>query len=429
MNYQEAMEYIHALTAFGDKLGLERIDELLNRLGDPHKKLKYIHIAGTNGKGSTTATCAGILKEAGYKTGMYISPFVLEFRERMQINGEMIGREELADYVERVKVHADQMAQQDNCPKEFEFITALAFLWFYEKQCDVVCLEVGLGGRFDATNVIESPLVSVIMSISLDHTTILGNDIAKIAFEKCGIIKDTRPVVTYPLQDETALAVIMEQCSIHQSRLILPGLPSVKVLSETVKGTEIIYKDMKIHIPLPGSHQIANCLCAIEAVLVLRQEGYSISSEQIIDGIGKVRFPARFEIICTEPLIVLDGAHNYSGAQQLLKALSLLQGRPITAIAGILSDKDHEGVIGLIAPKCTSIITVTPPNPRALSADSLKEEALHYCSDVISSGDYRQAVLLAREKAGEEGAILVFGSLYLASAIRPILLEFADCQQ
>lgn len=420
MDYNSALEYIHSLERFGSIPGLERVGELLDRLGNPHKKIPFVHIAGTNGKGSTAAMTARILGTAGYKIGLYISPYVLEFRERMQINGEMISCSELAQCTQQVKAAADKMAQEGRQPTEFEVVTAVALLWYYHCSCDIVVLEVGLGGRFDATNIIDTPLVSAITAIDLDHTQILGDTVEQIAGEKCGIIKKSGTTVCYPNQHPDALAVIMEHCAINDNPLVMGNLNSVEIKSCSLEGSDIIYKGIAIHIPLIGSHQIANTVTVVEIIDCLRKKGYNIGDKDIQKGLSGVRFPARMEILSRSPLIILDGAHNMSGARALKSALDLAAGMRINAVCGMLEDKDYRGVLQLFPHSIDKLFTVTVDNPRSVSAKKLAETAqelginARHCADPIEA--LRQAASTCPDM------ILIFGSLYLASGIRGIIL-------
>lgn len=425
MTYDEALEFIHSRPRLGRKKpGTQRMEKLLHALGDPQKSLKFIHIAGTNGKGSVTATTANILRLAGYKTGHFISPFILEFRERIQINGEMIPKEKLVEYAQQVKTIVDKMDAQDEIINEFEIDTAIGFLWFAEEHCDIVCLEVGLGGLYDATNVIDSPLVTVMTSISLDHTNLLGDTTEKIAQEKCGVIKRRSVVVTYPTQDPDALAVIMERCAQLQVPLILPAMGGVKILDDAVFHTRVQYGDLEFTLKLPGAHQVQNAMMVIETIHQLSAKGFSVSDDTIRQGIETVFFPARQEVFGEHPLILLDGAHNFSGAKSLEDTLKRIK-QEKTMIIGMLSDKDYEHSARLLARQCRSVITVSPSleNPRALSPEVLAKTIEGCCETVIPCDDYEKALELAKEKASSEGAIIICGSLYLASTMRELLCK------
>lgn len=421
MTYEESLAFIHSHKRFSGASTMAHITELLNRMGNPQNKLKFVHIAGTNGKGSTTTMTANILRHAGYKTGLYISPFVLCFRERMQINGVMISERELAEITAEVKQHCDAMAKNGSEPIEFELVTAIALQWFARQGCDIVCFEVGLGGRFDATNVIAPPLVQVITSISLDHTAILGDTIEQIAFEKCGIIKGG-VTVCYPVQELSALSVIMEQCAIKGSTLVQPNANSIEVLNHTLFDTVFCYRGLELHPSLAGEHQIYNAVTVVETCIQLRLQGFGIKDSDIVYGIGNTHFPARMEVLSRKPLIVLDGAHNPSGTQALERALQQLSTHKITVIMGMLADKDWKDSSARIARHAAKFIAVTPPSPRALSAEQLALVVKQHCADVQSCNNIPQATALAVENLGEQDALVVCGSLFLAAEVRPILL-------
>ncbi len=418
MTLDQTLEYIHSLERFGSKPGLARITALLEALGRPQDKLKFVHVAGTNGKGSTASMIASALHAAGCKTGLYISPYVLEFRERMQINGQMIPPRSLAEAVQAVR-GCIEAAGEDN-PTEFEVITAAALWWYAREGCDAVVLEVGLGGRFDATNVIGPPMAAVITAIDLDHTQVLGSTVEQIAGEKCGIIKQGTPVVSYPEQHPEALAVIMEHCARQGGRLVMGSLAAAQVKSCTLEGSDILYRGHSLHIPLVGRHQVANCITAVETLLLLARQGWPVTGQAIAAGIAAVRLPARMEILSRSPLVILDGAHNLAGARVLEQAFEqLVQGKKITAVAGMLSDKDWQGAIDCIAPHIQSIFTVAPPNPRALPAARLAAAAAPYCRAQACDSP-RQAWRLAL--AEEADAVLIWGSLYLAAEMRALVL-------
>ena len=418
MTYTECLTFIHSLDRFGSVPGLERISELLSLVGNPQEKLKFIHIAGTNGKGSVTMYCASVLKKAGYKVGAYISPFVVDFRERIQFCGEYISEGELCEVIEEIMPHYEDMKSRGLQITEFELITAAAFLFFFKKECDVVCLEVGLGGRFDATNVIFSPIVSVIVSISFDHVNILGDSLEKIAFEKCGIIKPTCPVVTYPEQDDDVLAVIMEQCAIKGCRLFVPSMASVEVISDELFDTKFRFGRFEFAPKLLGKHQIKNAITAVQALEVVRSSGFSISDEDIQYGINSTVFPARMEILSKDPLVIVDGAHNLSGAQTLADSLKRLPEKP-TIVMGMLADKDFESVVELIAPLGSEFVAVTPNNPRKLDCKELCRVAERF-SKATYFEDYSAAIDYALEKGK---AVVICGSLYLASDMRRVFFE------
>lgn len=424
MSYKDSLQRVNSLLKFGIQPGLERIRELLARLGDPQKRLQFVHVAGTNGKGSVCAMLSCILRQAGHKTGMFTSPYVIDFRERMQINGKMITRDELEQQIGIVMDTVDKMEAEGLTVTEFEAVTAIALHWFAEKKCDVVVLEVGLGGRFDATNIITTPLASVICSISLDHTAILGDTIEKITFEKCGIIKPGGITVTYPAQSEEALQVILRRAAEENNTLIMGNLNAVELIHEDIFGTSLCYGNLNIHIPLTGRHQVANAVTVIETAKALQGRGIAIRDEHIIAGIACAGIPARMEILCHEPLVILDGAHNADGSAVLAQSLrDYLPGRKIIAVMGMMADKDYSAAAAAICPLCQTVITVTPSNPRALSAHELAAVAQAYCNDVTQAPTLKKALNMALDQTGRTDVLLICGSLYLAGDMREMALK------
>lgn len=425
MNYQESEAFIHSFHRFTKEPGLNGIRTLLALLGEPQKKLRFIHIAGTNGKGSTTAMCASILREAGYRTGMFVSPYVLTFRERIQVDGQMIPEEEMAKLCEEIQLAVEKMTQSGIAPAEFEVVTALGMLWFAKQNCDVVCLEVGLGGRLDATNVIDQSLVSVICAIGYDHTQILGDTLQKIAFEKCGILKPGGICVSYPQQDPEALAEIMAQCAQKENRLIIPNAKSVEICTESILGSRFYYHGLTFELPLAGRHQIYNFLTAFSAIEAVKLQGFAISDKNITDGIAKVVFPARMEQISVEPLVILDGAHNLQGCEALAKAMPLTPKKKVV-IMGMLRDKDWLHAAARIAQEAEMFFAVSPENPRALPAGELAAAVEGIAGKVKAFSTIESAVDAALPLLEEDAALFCCGSLYLASQARPILMtQFA----
>lgn len=425
MTYEEAEAYIHSFTRFGSQLSLNRMRSLMELLGNPQERLRFVHIAGTNGKGSTAQMTAEVLQQAGYRTGMYTSPFVVEFRERFQINGEMISKEEFVHLVEEIDPFVHQLADSGNQVTEFEMITAIAFVWFARMACDIVALEVGLGGRFDATNIIPTPECAIIVSISLDHMDILGDTIEKIASEKAGIIKENTDVVTYACQEPDALAVFYETCAKTGSRLVQPNPNAVQVLECGISGSRFRYSQQEYRLRLVGRHQIWNALGVIETVDILRKKGYSISQEALVKGIEKAVVPARFELLSTKPLIILDGAHNLQAAQSLSDTLSRLTATPKIAIMGMMRDKDYPHALKCIGEQCQAILTVpVPAIPRALSAEELAQAASGCCEQVEAFQENTGALARALALAGEEGAVILCGSFYLAADMRNTVREY-----
>lgn len=413
MTYKQATEYIDSFLIFGSKLGLERVTKLLDDLGNPQDKLKFIHVAGTNGKGSVCAYCSSILKEAGYKTGLFTSPYIIDFRERFQINGEMISEDELCSIVEKIKSIVDTYPA-DEIPTEFEIVTAIGMLYFYQNNCDVVVLEVGLGGRFDSTNVIKNPLVSVICSISLDHTAQLGDTVDKIAFEKAGIIKENCESVLYPVQKEEVFKVIEDVAIKKHSNLTIAKNERISIVDRHISGDIIRFNDMDIALKIPGMFQPLNF---ITAVTTIEKSGLKVSDNQIKNGAEKAFFPARLQLFSESPKILLDGAHNPDGVKALQEHLEKYFDRP-TAIIGMMKDKDVSSVLSEIAPLFSKIITVTVNNPRSLTADELAEKAKKYCNNVTAMANYEKAILFEQQKNED---FVVCGSFYLCSDALKIL--------
>lgn len=422
MTYDEAIQKISSLLRFGMKPGLERIEKLLALLGNPQNKLKFVHVAGTNGKGSTCALLSSVLKKSGYRTGLFTSPYVTDFCERMQINGEMISRDALTALVEKTFPFVEQMAKQGEIITEFEFITALGMQWFAESDCDIVILEVGLGGRLDATNVIQTPLVSVITSISLDHTAILGNTVEKIAAEKCGIIKNGGVTVCYPSQPDSALAVIRSSAALHKNRFVKTKLEDVTQLSANLTGIGLEYRGLLVNLPFLGQHQVKNAVTALAALEELKNLGYEINDHSIEAGFSCASLPARLEVLSTSPLVILDGAHNPDGTAALAKAITTyLNGRNVTAIMGMLADKDVHSAINNLKGLFSQVITLAPNNPRAMGAQELAENWRALGTPATAQQSIEPAFRAALSAAGQDGAVIICGSLYLAGDVRPVV--------
>ena len=398
MNYKETLDYIHSLGKFTLPAGLERIEKVLAMLGNPQNRFKSIHIAGTNGKGSVSAFVSSVFKTAGYKTGLFISPFIIDFRERIQINGEFISESDLVFYSQRVMETGAEL-------NEFEFITAVAFLYFKEQNIDVLVCETGLGGRLDATNTLRNLACTVITKIGLDHTAILGDNIEEIAGEKCGILQNC-PTVTTPYQPQEALDVIKSK----SNNLIIPDISKTEILND---GT-YTYKGEEFRISLKGDFQIENSLVAIECI---KNSGFDISYDSIFKGLKNTSFPARLEVISEKPLVLLDGAHNPDGARVLAKEIGKLVEKPV-AIIGMMRDKNACVVLETVLKNCKSAIAVAvPENPRSLKAEELCLTAQKYCPCITADS------LLSALKITDGEDIVIFGSLYLASSIRPLLLK------
>ncbi len=421
--YEETLRYIHSQERFGIKPGLSRIAALCHALGDPQSELRFIHVAGTNGKGSTCTMLANICRRAGYKTGLYVSPYVFDFRERIQTNGEMIPKDRLTEAVGRVKEAAGSLPDDDRAT-EFELITAAAFLYYREENCDIVVLETGLGGRLDATNVIDCPLVNVIASISLDHTVVLGDSLSAIAREKCGTLKSGGVCVTYPFQSPEAMDVIRQTAHEKNVSLIVPDTENVLVVHEDIRGTDAVIDGLSVHVPMLGRHMVYNASAVVAAARTLNGRGLSIADEQIIAGIADSAMPARMQIVRENPLVLMDGGHNEGCARAFCDAIRrFLPGRRIVGICGLMADKAYETYLSIVAPLFQSIVTVRPDNPRALAADALCKAAKPYCSDCVAADSFADAAQIAFRKAGQNGVIAVCGSFYMIADLFPELTK------
>lgn len=420
-------------TVSGIRLGLERMKELMARMGNPQNDLKFVHIAGTNGKGSITAMIANVLIKAGYRTGMYTSPFVVSFNESIQCNGMPIDEWELADCTSYVKKYADAMMQESgDGPTRFEVETAVAIEWFKRKQCDMVCLEVGLGGRLDATNIIGVPVLSVITSVSCDHTAFLGNTLKEIAHEKAGIIKGG-PVVMYPLQEPEVTEAIRSKCQETGSSLSVPDLNMLTVLNHNWLRPEFEYEGQTFYCSLHGQFQIYNAITVFEAVRSLRKAGFKISMENITYGIAHTALPARLELLSEKPLVLLDGSHNPAAAKELKPVLAGLKGKRIIAVMGIMSDKDYPAVLSCLAPCLSHLITTTVHSPRALSAKALAVAAGPMIQNITVCEESADACKMgfdmvsnAESSLGNcEDVLIICGSFYLAAEVRQMVIEMA----
>ena len=426
MTGSEAVAYIHSARGRGKKRGLEGITELMHRLGDPQDTLRFVHVVGTNGKGSTSTMIARSLTAAGYRTGLFISPFILDFRERIQIDGAMIPPQALGEVVEQVRTAAEAMAAEGRRPTEFELVCAAAFLWYAGRQCDIVVLEAGLGGGRDATNLIRTSVLAVICAIGLDHTELLGDTPAAIAREKCGILRRGVPVVSYPAQEDEALAAIMECAAALDCRLILGNLSAVRVGEMSLTGTDLCYRGLSLHLPLVGRYQIANCVTAIEALFALRDAGWAVSDAAIVRGIGSAFFPARMEVLARQPDVILDGAHNPHGAAALSASLDGLIPGELTVLLGMMKDKDVAASLAQVLPHARRVFTVEPEgNPRAMKAEDLAALCRGWCPEAAAYGlRQREAFAEAYDTLRPGETLLICGSLYVASDLRRVAGDF-----
>ncbi len=419
MNREEVMSFIDNSKKFGSKLGLERIKKLCELLGNPQDDLKCIHIAGTNGKGSTSVFLNNILTDAGYKVGLYTSPYIYEFNERIQIGNMPIDDSDLTEIMSEISKKVNIMLESGyEHPTEFELITAAAFLYFKEKNCDYVVLEVGLGGTFDATNIIKKPLLSVITSISLDHTDYLGNTVTEVAKNKCGIIKENCPTVTYMKQKYEALDVIRKTAKLKNSYLTVCE-PSVDIIKCGLTGNEFLYNGELYKTSLVGKYQIYNAITAINAAWLLKENGVVISQKNIENGLFLAKWPARFEILKETPTIIADGSHNADGMSSFVEtAKEILENKKLICVFGMLKDKDYDFCLCKLAEITDTIVLTEVENPRREFVENLAKTAKKYVKNVYSEKENSNALKKALEIAKKDDVVIALGSLYMMNNIK-----------
>ena len=415
MDYKEALAYIDGVSWLGSRPGLSRVRELLRRLGDPQERLKFVHVAGTNGKGSCAAMTASVLRAAGCRTGLFTSPYLFRFNERMQINGEPISDEALAAIVTEIQPLADAM---DEHPTEFELMTAAALLWYAREGCDIVVLEVGLGGRLDATNVIGAPEVAVLMNIGLDHTAILGDTVEKIAAEKAGIIKPGCAVALYQ-QTPGVEAVVRAKCEEAGAPLRVADFSQLEPVFDSLEGQVFRYRGESWAVPLLGAHQCKNAAVVLETVELLRARGWAIPREAVEHGLYAVSWPARFELVRDEPPFVVDGGHNPQCAETVAESLlRYFPDRRRVLLVGVLADKDYPALFEILNAAADAYVCVTPASERALPSEALAEYLRRFGKPVTVCGSIPEGVETASALAGQDGVACAVGSLYMAGAVR-----------
>ena len=421
MNATEAIEYIHSVCWKGSIPGLGRTQALLEKMGNPEKKLKFVHIAGTNGKGSTAAMTASILRKAGYRTGLYTSPYIYRFHERMQVDGLEITDEELSEITEYVKPLAESLTE---VPTEFELVCCIAFEYFVRKQCDIVVLEVGMGGAFDATNVIETPEVAVITNIGLDHTEVLGDTVEKIAETKSGIFKENGHAVVYR-STPSVEAVYEKVCAEKHVKLVKADFDSLRLKKHTLDGQVFDCGDRKdLVLPLLGDHQLHNASVVLSIVDTLKIIGWNINEQNIRDGMKDVKWPGRFDVVSHSPLFIIDGGHNPQCIEALVKNVEdYLHDRKVIALTGVLADKDYADMYVPIMPFVNQFVCITPPNPRKLESAELAKYLRTKGAQAVGSDSIMDGVKTALELAGSDGVVLCFGSLYSIGSIRDALIS------
>ena len=416
MTYEETLAYIHSAYWKGTKDGLSRTRELLDLLDNPQRGLRFIHVAGTNGKGSTCAMLASILQAAGYKTGLYTSPFVNRFNERIALNGNPISDEDLVDIFERIRPVVDGM---ENQPSEFELITCAAMLYYKEQNCDLVVLEVGMGGEFDSTNVIETPLLSIITAMGFDHMQYLGSTMAEIASAKAGIIKPDGVTLIYG-QNPEADAVFAKTCRQRNNRLIVTDHSRITDHAHTLRGHDLSFGPYAhIRLPLIGSHQVKNAAVVLTAVEELKKAGVCIPDSAVYDGMAAVQWPARMELLHEKPVLLLDGGHNPHGFRAAADTLrELFPEEKITVLMGVMADKDHGDMIRALAPLAKAFYAVRPDSPRAMTDQALAQEILSLGVKAIPAGTAQEGVNRMLQEAAPDDVLLAIGSLYMAGDVR-----------
>lgn len=417
MTYEEALTYIHSVCWKGSIPGLSRTEELMAKMGNPEQKMKYVHITGTNGKGSTASMTASVLRKAGYTVGLYTSPYIWRFNERMNVNGEDITDEELAEITAYVKPLAETMTDK---PTEFELVTAIGFEFFARRNCDIVVLEVGMGGALDSTNVIPAPEVAVMTNIGLDHTEYLGSTLEAIAATKAGIIKPGCEAVLYQSTEGVHNAV-QRDCDTKQVPLTILNFDGIQPGDHDFSGQTFCYgRYNDIRLPLLGNHQLRNCAVVVETVEALRRKGWQITDENLYSGIAETVWPGRFELLHREPVFIVDGGHNPQCLYALAENTALyLKDRDITALTGVMADKDYMDMYAAMVPYISRFVTVTPDNPRSLPAPKLAELLRErFGKPAVAMESVEAGVMEAIRQAGPDGVVLAFGSLYMTGTIR-----------
>lgn len=425
MTLNEAMNFIHRESWKGSRLGLTRIKDLLNRIDNPENSLKFIHVAGTNGKGSVCAMLSEILVQSRYKTGRYISPFIEDFNERMTINNINISNDELIELVKEIKPYVDEMEEK---PTEFELITALAFLYFKKNNCDIVVLEVGLGGRLDSTNVISTSLVQVITGIGIDHSDILGSTIEEIAREKAGIIKKNSVVVLSD-EDERVVDVIETQAKELNTSLMITDKSKLKIISKCLDYQEIDYRNRKnLRLSLLGHYQCNNLMVVLDVIDVLIDLGYKITDDSIYSGLLLTKWPGRFELIQKEPICLIDGAHNPQAVEALTKSVKeYFPDKKITFIMGVMKDKSYVEMLETLIPFAKKFILVTPKYERSLSSDILENELKKiFQGEIINAIEIEKAIDKIFDTKCNEEIFCILGSLYMIGEVKTAFRKYRN---
>ena len=430
MNYEEALDYIMSHRKFQKTSSHERMEKLLSLFENPHKKLRFVHIVGTNGKGSTSTALSYIFSKAGYKSGLFTSPYVISFGERIQINSEYIPEEEIASIISEIK-EKTKCFEDDMRPTVFEVTTVLAMIYFERQKCDIVFLEAGIGGAHDSTNIIPSPLAAVFTAISLDHTEMLGDTVEKIAKEKSGIIKEGTTAVSYPVnnngfsfapQKEEVVRVIREECKNKNCNFILPDCSKLQILKDDIYGSAFVYEKISCETSMTGTFQVANLVTVIETVKVLREKGFEVTDEHIRNGISDFKIPGRTEKLNEKPLVILDGGHNEASISALAETIKkYIPGRELTLLLTFMKDKDYETCLEIIAPLSVNLVFTEIDKLRGERGNILLSKAKAYGKNAVFVEDASKAFEKALSITPRNGALIVSGSFYLVSYIRSLI--------
>lgn len=417
MDYRQAVEFVESSSIVRERYGLEKLQQALHLLGDPHHHTEFVHIAGTNGKGSTAAMTASVLQTAGYRTGLYTSPHLMRYNERMQIDGVPISDEDFVEAASQVQRVCEQLG---GVPIVFEVLTLMALWYFAQQHCDIVVLEVGIGGLLDSTNVIPSPKAAIITQLGMDHTETLGNTLEEIAAQKGGIVKEGTPTVM-ALQEPSAVAVVQQICNQHHAPLALADPERLRVLDASVAGQTLEDREYgKLKLPLAGEHQRKNAANVLEAVAMLRTQGYRISDDDVREGIAKTVWPARFERLSTAPDFILDGGHNPQCLHAATAALrEYYPGQKVVFLVGMMADKDTDHMLAEMASIAKSFVCIRPDSPRAMQPQLLAQQLTErFHLPACACGSVREGIAEATRQAGKEGVVCALGSLYLAGEVR-----------
>lgn len=417
MDYRQAVEFVESSSIVRERYGLEKLQQALHLLGDPHHHTEFVHIAGTNGKGSTAAMTASVLQTAGYRTGLYTSPHLMRYNERMHIDGVPISDEDFVEAASQVQRVCEQLG---GVPIVFEVLTLMALWYFAQQRCDIVVLEVGIGGLLDSTNVIPSPKAAIITQLGMDHTETLGNTLEEIAAQKGGIVKEGTPTVM-ALQEPSAVAVVQQICNQHHAPLALADPERLRVLDASVAGQTLEDREYgKLKLPLAGEHQRKNAANVLEAVAMLRTQGYRISDDDVREGIAKTVWPARFERLSTAPDFILDGGHNPQCLHAATAALrEYYPGQKVIFLVGMMADKDTDHMLAEMASIAKSFVCIRPDSPRAMQPQLLAQQLTErFHLPACACGSVREGIAEATRQAGKEGVVCALGSLYLAGEVR-----------